>query len=59
MSLADRIKGKTDFEIIIMDLGDVSHTLNKYAAMRNESQVDYSLVVLQDCIKRLKEHNVS
>lgn len=57
MSLLDRIKGKSSFELLIMDLGDVLHTLKKNGVGATNTQDRYALTVMEERIKDLKKIN--
>ncbi len=51
VSLLERIKGKTEFQIHIMNLKDIKHTLVKNEVGKTNTQNAYCLTVLGESIK--------
>jgi len=55
MSITERVEGKSDQQLALMDLQDVLHTLRKNKVGETNTQVSYALEVFDKAIITLKE----
>jgi hypothetical protein len=54
MGLLKRLEGKTELELIVMEIGDIIHTLRKNGVGDKNTQDEYALECLDNCKNRLR-----